>query len=41
MVDEPADVGETDAGPSPYDFLAIALAACTVMTLRLYAAQKG
>lgn len=31
--DEPADVGGTEAGPTPYDFLSAALGACTAMTV--------
>lgn len=38
--DEPLEIGGNDFGPSPYEYLNAALAACTVMTLKLYAERK-
>lgn len=41
LADEPVEVGGEGTGPTPYELLSAALAACTAMTLRLYAGRKG
>jgi putative redox protein len=41
LADEPVEVGGEGAGPTPYELLSAALAACTAMTMRLYAERKG
>lgn len=41
VVDEPPDVGGQDKGMRPGELLAGSLAACTVITLRMYADRKG
>jgi putative redox protein len=40
-IDEPADKGGDDTGPSPQELLAASLAACTAITMEMYAKRKG
>ena len=40
LADEPTTYGGTDKGMTPYQFLSAGLAACTSMTIRMYARRK-
>jgi putative redox protein len=41
LADEPLDLGGDATGPTPHELLSAGLAACTTMTLRMYAERKG
>jgi putative redox protein len=39
--DEPTEQGGTDQAPTPQELLAASLAACTAITIEMYAERKG
>lgn len=41
LSDAEASQGGSGTGPSPHEYLGAALAACTSMTLKMYAGRKG
>jgi len=41
LMDEPLKLGGLGSGPNPFDLMCAAIAGCTLMTMRLYAAHKG
>ena len=41
LADEPTNMAGGDVGPTPFGLLLCGLAACTTMTLRMFAERKG
>ena len=41
IADEPVEYGGGATGPTPADYLCMALASCKVITIRMYARRKG
>jgi putative redox protein len=41
VADEPTEQGGEDRGPTPQELLATSLAACTAITIEMYAKRKG
>lgn len=41
VADEPAEKGGGNTGMMPYELLLSSLAACTIITIRMYAERKG
>lgn len=41
LTDAPEAFGGDDSGPEPHDLLAASLAACTALTVTMYARRKG
>ena len=40
IADEPEELGGTNQGPAPGEFLLVSLASCTAITVRMYADRK-
>jgi len=40
IADEPLELGGTDTGPGPHEIFEASLAACTIITLQMYADRK-